>query len=178
MSTAILGNPQLYQSDDIVYGYATGTGNIITKGDWVQYSGGYVVGWGTQATPAYRYSGVGIALDNNPKYDPLGRAVENSALPILTHGVIRVSASAASLTGLPSLGAGMAPLSTASGIVGQTGATGLGAVWGHVAAIGVTATGTVVASGVGKVINIVTAGNWTAAQVDVLFDARLNFGIV
>lgn len=178
MATAVMGNPQLFQDDQIIYGIATGSTNIITKGDWVQWSGGFVVNWGTQATPAFRFSGIGIALDNNPIYDPLGRAVQNTALPILTHGVLRVSASAASLSGLPALGSPMTFLATASGIVGTTGATGQGAMWSAVLQIGVTATATTVASGIAKLINIVKSGDSGVGQADILFDARNNYGII
>lgn len=174
MSTAILGNPNLWANDQIVVGYATGTGNIITKGDWVQWSGGYVVGLNTQASPAYRLSGIGVALENNPWYDELGVARENSAMNILTHGVLRVSGgTAASLTGAPGYGAAVLPATTASGIVGQTGATGVGAIWQTAARQQISANPTgAVASGVGKLINIFKAGDITAAQWDVLFDAR------
>ena len=51
MATAILGNPQLWSEDDVIYGKCANT-TIITKGDWVQYSGRYIVSFGTQATPA------------------------------------------------------------------------------------------------------------------------------
>ena len=103
MATAIVGNPNLFPTDTILYGSGNGT-TIITKGDWVQWSGGVVVGLNTQATPAFRLSGIGVLLDHNPKYDELGRAINNSAIPILTHGVIRVSGgSAASITGAPIL---------------------------------------------------------------------------
>jgi len=174
MSTAIQANPNLWASDQIIVGRATGTGNIITKGDWVQFSGGFVVGLNTQATPAYRLSGIGVALENNPWYDELGVAREQTAMNILTHGVLRVSGgTAASLTGLPGLGAAVFPATTASGIVGQTGATGLGAIWQTAARQQISGNPTgAVASGVGKLLNIVAAGDITAAQWDVLFDAR------
>jgi hypothetical protein len=172
MSTAIMGNPALF-ADEIIHGPADGV-NVITKGDWVQWSGGNLVGLGTQATPAYRLSGAGVALANNPVYDDLGRAMTNSALPVLTHGVLRVSGgSAASLTGAPGLGAAIRPATTASGIVGQTGATGVGGVWVTAARQSISANPTgALASGVGKLINIFKAGDITAAQWDILFDAR------
>lgn len=173
MSTAILGNPNLFKSDQVLPLAATGT-TIITKGDWVQFSGGFVVGLNTNATPAYRLSGIGVALENNPLYDELGVARANSALAVLTHGVIRVSGdTAASLTGAPGLGAAVYPATTASGIVGTTGATGVASIWRNTPRISVTATGTVGASGVGKLVNIVKAGDITASQWDVLFDARI-----
>ena len=172
MSTAILGNPRLFD-DEILYGSANGT-TIISKGDWVQFSGGVIVGLNTQASPAYRLSGIGVALDSNPKYDELGRAINNSAMPVLTHGLLRVSGgSAASLTGAPGLGAAVYPATTASGFVGTTGATGVGGVWltAPRQAISANPTGAV-ASGVAKLVNIFKAGDITAAQWDILFDAR------
>lgn len=173
MATGIFGNPQLWESDQIIYGSGNGT-VITTKGDWVQFSGGTLVGLNTQATPAYRLSGVGIALDNNPKYDELGRAINNSALPVLTHGVLRVSGgSATTITGAPILFAACYPATTASGIVGQTGLTGLGQIWLTAARVNISANPTgALASGVGKLINIFRVGDITASQWDILFDAR------
>ena len=174
MSTAVLGNPQLFADDSIVYGSGNGT-VITTKGDWVQFSGGTLVGLNTQATPAYITSGVGVALANNPVYDELGRARNNSALPVLTHGVLRVSGgSAISITGAPILGSDVYPATTASGIVGTTGATGLGAIWLTAAKVNISANPTgALASGVGKLINIFAVGDITAAQWDILFDSRM-----
>ena len=177
MATAILGNPQLFSDDTVIYGSAAST-TIITKGDWVQFSGGTVVGLGTQATPAFLTSGIGVALDNNPVYDDLGRSRNNSALAILTHGVMRVSGgSAISFTGATvTLGMSVYPATTASGIVGATGATGLGPIWLSCPKISLSgsASATVaVASGVGKLINIAKIGDITATQWDVMFDARM-----
>lgn len=173
MSTALQGNPNLYKGDQIIYGVAT-SNTIISKGDWVQFSGGFVVGLNTQATPAYRLSGIGVAMESNPEYDELGVARANTALPILTHGILRTSGgTAASLTGAPGLGAAVFPATTASGFVGTTGATGVGAIWQTAARMQISANPTgAVASGVGKLINIFKAGDITAAQWDVLFDAR------
>ena len=177
MATAVFGNPQLYADDQIVWGRATGT-TIITKGDWVQISGGFIAGLNKDAVPAYRLSGVGIALDNHPIYDPLGRSQENTALPVLTHGIVRVSGgSAASLTGAPTLWNDVYPATTASGIVGTTGATGIGGIWLTAAKVGVSASigalTATVASGVGKLVNIYKVGDITAAQWDVMFDTRV-----
>lgn len=174
MATAVFGNPQLYADDQIVWGKATGT-TIITKGDWVQISGGFVVGLNKDAAPAYRLSGAGIALDNHPVYDPLGRSAANTALPVLTHGIIRVSGgSAESVTGAPILWSDVYPATTASGLVGTTGATGLGGIWLTAAKVGISAGGTAsVASGVGKLINIYKVGDITGAQWDVMFDTRM-----
>jgi len=167
MATAILGNPMLWEDDRIIYVSAHGT-TAITKGDWVQFSG-QVGSWlNKDASPAYVTSGIGIALTNNPIYDELGRALNNSALPVLRRGILRVSGGN---SGTPPLGAAVYPATTASGIVGQTGATGVGAVWltaPRVAASGSTGS---VASGVGVIIRVHLAGDSTAAQWDVHFDA-------
>ena len=173
MATAIVGNPNLFPTDSILYGSGNGT-TVITKGDWVQWSGGTLVGLNTQASPAYRLSGLGVALDHNPVYDELGRAINNSDLPVLTHGVLRVSGgSAASITGAPILGAAVYPATTASGIVGQTGATGLGPIWLTAPRQSISANPTgALASGVGKLVNIFKVGDITATQWDVLFDQR------
>src|SRR5262245_37015871 len=134
MSTAILGNPNLFP-DEIIFGSASGLG-IITPGDWVQWSGQCLVGLGTQAAPAHRISGVGIALAANPVYDELGRSINNSALPVLTHGVVRVSGGN---SGTVPLGAAAYPHVSASGIVGTTGATGLGPIWLTAPRVGISA---------------------------------------
>lgn len=174
MSTAVLGNPQLFADDTILYGSANGT-VIITKGDWLQFSGGTLVGLNTQATPAYIVSAAGVALANNPVYDELGRSRNNSAMPYLTHGVLRVSGgSAASITGAPILGSDVYPATTASGIVGTTGATGLGQLWFTAAKVNISANPTgAIASGVGKLISVAKVGDITAAQWDIAFDARM-----
>lgn len=172
MATAILGNPNLF-SDEVIYGSASGVG-IITQGDWVQWSGQCLVGLNTQASPAFRISGAGIALGNNPVYDELGRALNNSALPVLTHGVIRVSGAD---SGSVPLGAAAYPATTASGLVGTTGATGVGAVWATAPRQAISANPTGArASGVAKVIKVAKPGDVSAAQIDVMFDAR-NLGI-
>lgn len=169
MATALLGNPNLFASDQIIYGSASGVG-VITKGDWVQWSGQCIVGLNTQASPAFRISGIGIAMSNNPVYDELGRAINNSALPVLTHGVIRVTGAD---SGTVPLGAAAYPATTASGIVGATGATGVGGLWATAPRQGISANPTGArASGVGKVIAVPKAGDVSAAQIDILFDAR------
>lgn len=175
MSTAIMGNPQLFADDQIIYGKCTSVATPITKGDWVQWSGGFIVGLNTDATPAYVLSGIGVALDNHPAYDPLGRSMENTAMPVLTHGVLRVTGgSAASITGAPTLGNSVYPATTASGIVGTTGATGLAGLWFTAAKQSISGNPTgAIASGVGRLINIAKVGDITGTQWDVLFDARM-----
>lgn len=167
MTTAVLANPNLFADDQILYGSASGLG-IITKGDWVQFSGQCLVGLNTQASPAFRISAAGVALSNNPVYDELGRSINNSALPYLTRGVIRVSGGD---SGTVPLGAAAYPATTASGIVGTTGASGVGPVWLTAPRQGISANPTGArASGVGKVIGVPRPGDVSAAQLDILFN--------
>lgn len=113
-----------YKSDiTITVASATGTINV---GDWVAYSGQYV--WATNSghTGYWKTSGAGVALESNPIIDQAGRTVQNSALKILTEGVLVVTAS---FSGVPALGLGAYPDATGSAVGGVTGLTGVGATW-------------------------------------------------
>jgi hypothetical protein len=167
----------LFQDDQIIYGKCTGT-TIITKGDWLQFSGGFLINLvAAVGLTGLRASAVGVALDNHPVYDPLGRSMENTAMPVLTHGVMRVSGgTAVSFTGAPTLGSNVFPAATASGMVGVTGGTGIGGIWQTAAQVSTTGSGAAAwtqASGVGKLINIAKSGDITATQWDIMFDARM-----
>lgn len=174
MSTAILGNPQLWAKDDIVYAPA-GAAVTATKGDWIIYSAQVVTPAhdATIGSPAYRLSAVGIALDNSPTYDELGRIIVNSALAILTHGVLRVSAGNSGSAKTIPLGAVCYPDTTASGIVGQTGLTGVGGTWTTAPRQQISGNPTgAVASGVAKVLAHPVGGDSGLGQIDIYFDAR------
>lgn len=160
MTTAVFA-PR-YADDQVVFGSASGAA-VTTYGDWVAASsywvGGANTGW--IATPAYRTSGMGIALDQNPTYDELGVSRSNSALPIATRGIFRVTAASGASAEFP-VWTPVRPLTTGSGIVGQTGATGIGAIWGTAAVVSISAnigalTGTN-ASGVGRILRVITDG--------------------
>ena len=172
MSTAILGNPALWEPDDIIYASANGT-VIATKGDWAIFSG-QVVGAAHDAvigSPAYKVSAAGVFLANNPVYDELGRSLNNSAIPILRRGVMRVSASGSGSALTIPLGAACYPDSTASGIVGTTGATGKGACWTTAPRQGISANPTgAIASGVAIVIGHPVGGDSGVGQIDIAFD--------
>lgn len=174
--------PQFFD-DAVIPVSASGLGgSTATRGDWIIAS----AQWGIPATPAiigspaYKVSALGIALQNNPTFDPLGRAINNSAFNVLRRGVLRVTATASGTARTIPIGSFCYPGTTASGIVGQTGATGMGQVWvtappvGISAAIGaLTAT---IASGVGIVINHPVGGDSAVGQIDVLFNLATNFG--
>lgn len=113
-----------YQAD-ISIAIASATGNI-SIGDWLAYSGQFVVATNSGHTAYWKTSGAGIALESNPVYDPAGRSIQNSALKHMWQGVAVVSAS---FSGQPTLGLGAYPDATGSGVYAPTGLTGLGATW-------------------------------------------------
>lgn len=160
MATALFND---YLNDDaIIAGNASGTALTITKGDYVAFSGLWVVAANT-GVAGWKTSGIGVALGNNPWYDELGVARANTALPILVRGVIRVSGTSALGDGSDvTLGLPVKPVTTGSGIVGQTGATGMGAIWttaAYIAVSGGTANAIGVVGGVGRIVNIFAAGS-------------------
>lgn len=66
MATAVFRN--FLYDDQILYGNASGTTLVVTHGDWLAYSGLWVVAANT-GVAGWKASGVGIALSNNPYYD-------------------------------------------------------------------------------------------------------------
>lgn len=106
---------------------ASATG-IVNVGDWLQYSGQFVLpGFSGQGSTAYwKMSGAGVATDSNPKIDQAGRSVQNSAMIIVREGILHVSAS---FSGQVNLGIGAYPDATGSGVASPTGLSGLGATW-------------------------------------------------
>jgi hypothetical protein len=171
--------PQMYD-DAVIPISASGIGgSTATRGDWIIAS----AQWGIPATPAiigspaYKVSALGIALENNPTFDPLGRAINNSGFTVLRRGVLRVTATASATARTIPIGAFCYPGTTASGIVGQTGATGFGQVWVTAPPQGISANPTgAIASGVGIVINHPVGGDSAVGQIDVLFNLATNVG--
>ena len=150
-----------FMSDDsVIYGSASG-GAITTRGDYVAASGYWVGGANTGwiGTPAFATSGMGIALDNNPWYDELGSARSQSALPIATRGIFRVTAMSGASAEFPVM-TPVVPRLTASGIVGQTGATGISGIWGTAPMQGISANPTgAIASGVARLLKVISDGS-------------------
>lgn len=149
--------------DAVIPVNASGTALTITKGDWVAFSGIWAIAANT-GIAYYKNSGVGIALANNPVYDSLGVPRVNTALPVLTRGIVRVTGMSAAGDGSDvTLGLPVKPITTGSGIVGQTGATGIGSRWATAPLVGVSAaigalTATV-PSGVATLVGIAAAGS-------------------
>lgn len=168
--------PTAISKDFLNYGdiiFAQASGNLTaTKGDWLAFSGAYVVAANT-GVAGFKASGAGVALGQNPYFDEFGTQRTNTAIPILTRGIIRVSACTSGYSNSAgfNLGVPMAPASTASGIVGQTGATGVGPSWINVPLVGVSAAigalTALIPSGVGTYVNFVKGGDISASQVDV-----------
>ncbi len=158
MATGLF-NDFLYD-DAVIPVNASSTALTITKGDWVAFSGIWAIAANT-GIAYYKNSGVGIALANNPIYDELGIQQINTALPVLRRGIARV-------TGLSAVGDGsdillglpVKPITTGSGIVGQTGATGIAARWATAPLQGISANPTgALASGVAILINVAAVGS-------------------
>jgi len=117
--------PQTPYQNDIRFAQTSGTGTI-NVGDWLAYSGQFVLATNSGHTAFWKSSGAGVAMDANPVTDQAGRSVLNSALLYMIEGVILASAS---FSGQPTLGIGAYPDATGSGVNAATGLTGVGATW-------------------------------------------------
>lgn len=126
--TTISAVANIPYQDDIRYAQASATGTI-NPGDWLAYSGQFVLAQFSGANPGTAYwktSGAGVAVDSNPVYDQFGNSVLNSAMRILVEGTLWVTGAA---SGIMPLGLGAYPVSTGSGVGAPTGKTGVGATW-------------------------------------------------
>lgn len=119
---------------------ASGTAHEINPGDYVSWSGNYIIA--THTGIAYwKASGVGIACTRNPARDWAGRLVINSAVIVATRGTFAVSAA---FSGKPLFGVLAGPVMTGSGVMAASGVTGLGSTWNTAAPVAVSG-GTAVA---------------------------------
>lgn len=174
-------NPYLYD-DALVPVSASGVGGVTaTQGDWMIAS----AQWAIPAqpaiigSPAYKVSALGVAMENNPSFDPMGRAINNAEFTVLRRGVLRVSATASATARSIPIGSHCYPGSTASGIVlgSLSIATGKGVCWVTAPPQGISANPTgAIASGVGIVINHPLGGDSGVGQIDVLFNLATNVG--
>lgn len=178
-NTAVLAAP-LYD-DAVIPVSASGVGGLTaTKGDWIGFSANWAIPLpdGALASPAHRISAAGVALQNNPTFTPQGVAINNTAFAVARRGVMRVSASASATARTIPIGSFAFPSTTSSGIVGQTGATGLGPLW--LTAGPVSISGSIGAltglnsSGVAIVINHPVGGVTGAGQLDIAFNLATN----
>jgi len=104
---------------------ASGTAHEINPGDYVSWSGNYIIATHT-GVASWKASGVGIACTRNPARDWAGRLVINSAVIVATRGVFRVSAN---FSGKPLYGVLAGPTTTGSGVNAASGVTGIGSIW-------------------------------------------------
>jgi len=165
--------------DAVIPVSASGLASTATRGDWMIASAQWAIPAlnSTIGSPAYKVSAAGVALEFNPTFTPLGNAANNSGLSVLTRGVLRVTATASGTARTIPLGSFAYPASTGSGIVGQTGATGVGAMWATAAPQGISANPTgAIASGVAIVINHPVGGDSGVGQIDIRFDLATNVG--
>lgn len=128
MQSGLNAIPSIPSIWDISVATASATGTI-NPGDWLCYSGQFVISQYSGAAPGTAYwktSGAGVAMESNPVYDNFGRTTQNSAMKILVEGVTVVTAA---FSGQPALGLGVYPVATGSGVYAPTGKSGIGATW-------------------------------------------------
>lgn len=166
-------------SDDRIIPVSASGNSTANAGDWMLYSAQWAIACtpATIGSPAYKVSAAGIALEYNPTFDPLGRAITNSSLTVLRAGYLRVTASASGTARTIPMGAHAYPSTTGSGIVGQTGATGVGVLWVTAPPQGISANPTgALASGVAVVVNHPIGGDVGLGQIDIVFNLATNVG--
>lgn len=113
---------------------ASGTAHEINPGDYVSWSGNYIIATHT-GVASWKASGVGIACTRNPARDWAGRLVINSAVIVATRGTFAVSAA---FSGKPLFGVLAGPIMTGSGVMAASGVTGLGSTWNTAAPVAVS----------------------------------------
>ena len=167
MSNATLA-PWLYDDDRFVQVSASGALSAM-KGDWLMYSALWASPGhdATIGSPAYKVSAAGLAITQNPTFDSQGNAITNSAMLALRRGIFRASAAISGTANTVPIGSHAYPDTTGTGVIGQTGNTGLGALWNTAPPQQISANPTgAVASGVAIVVAQPGAGDATAVQLD------------
>lgn len=161
--------------DAVIYASASATAaaGLISVGDWTLASSYWVLGANsaTIGSPAFRTSGMGVALGFNPDIDERGTHRANSALPIATRGIFRVTGTSGASGEFP-MWTPVYPRTTGSGFnpaVAATGATGIGSIWGTAPMQGISANPTgALASGVGRLLRVITDG--ATGQWDIVIE--------
>lgn len=172
--TALSINSGIPVSDgQYVAANASGTALEVNPGDYVSYSGQYIIATNT-GVASWKASGLGIAVDRNPKYDEYGNLIVNTALIVARRGVFRVSAH---FSGLPLYGTLVAPFTTGSGVNAPTGVTGVGSRWSAVNPVLVSGgTGAAPSLGVAQIIGWYNSGPAGTGQLDiVLWDRNADY---
>lgn len=162
--TAVSAVPAIPWKEDISIITAQGTGTI-NPGDYLYYSGHRVLAGYSGSVAYWKASGAGVALEGSPVYDRFGNTAINTALRILTMGVIRVSGSQ---SGSATLGLLACPDATGSGVAAPTGVTGVGATWTAQEPVLISSNPTGQAHpSVGRIVGVNMAGGQTG-QLDIL----------
>ncbi len=162
-ASAVAGTPLTF---DTSFVKATPSGvQAINVGDWVAWSANNIIPTNAGDKAFWKASGLGIALESNPVYDPAGRAISNTALLVGIAGSYRVSAA---FSGQPAYGVGVYPVATGSGVNAPTGQTGVGATWQTGAKLSVSGGTGAGGSGVATVINWYNIGAAGTGQMDIL----------
>jgi hypothetical protein len=146
-----VSDPRL-DDDAVLFVNLTGL-TTATRGDYMGWNGRGAIPM-TAGQAGYPYSGIGIMLDQNPVW--VGPDQSASALGkarIATRGIFRVTG-----TGEVSAGQYAAPIDNGSGIVGQTGLTGKGALWSAITTVPTLASAVTarIFSASGNAVNVVT----------------------
>ena len=173
--------PLIQRDPGIGYVDMGSTANTAHIGDWLAFSAKQVVSVDT-ATAYFQRSGIGIALDQNPKWTNQGSAYYLTAMPVGKLGVYRVSGA----TGNYSAGQFVFPVIKGSGQVGQTGLTGKSTLWSATAILpfrfqlisapgggGGSAWSGVPNSAVGRILKVIASGatgQWDIELFTTLFD--------
>lgn len=152
---------------------ASGTALEVNPGDYVAYSAYYGIAV-NDGVGSWKASGVGIAVDRNPRTDEYGNKVINTALVVARYGVFRVSAS---FSGKPLFGVVAFPDTTGSAVNAPTGLTGVGSTWGTGTPVSVSGgTGAAPVAGVAQVIGYYNSGPAGTGQLDVvLWDRNADY---
>lgn len=156
-----------------VVGNASGTALEVNPGDYVAWSGNYIIAVNDDVA-WWKASGLGVALERNPARDWAGRQVVNSALLVARYGVFRVSAS---FSGQPLYGVLAFPDTTGSGVNAASGATGVGAKWGTGTPVSVSGgAGAAPVKGIAQVIGWDNGSNAGTGELDiVLWDRNADY---
>ena len=164
--TAVQINSGIPVSDgQYVVANASGTALEVNPGDWVAFSGQYIIA-APDGVASHKVSGLGVAMDRNPKYDEYGNKIVNTALLVARRGVFRVSAA---FSGQPLLGVLAFCDVTGSGVNAPTGLTGLGSIWNTANPVSVSG-GTAAAPvpGYAQVIGWYNSGPAGTGQMDIV----------
>lgn len=166
-----------FHDDAVISVSASGIASTATVGDWMAFSAQWAMPADEAfiASPAYKVSAAGVALSQNPTVNSQGVWINNSGLLVLRHGVLRVSAGNSGSARTIPIGSFVYPDTTGSGIVGQTGATGVNASWLTAPPRGISANPTgAIASGVAVVINHPIGGDSGLGQIDIVLSLGTN----